>query len=221
MADMGVFISFEGIDGCGKTTQIKLLRKTLEDRGIKACITKEPGGTEAGKIIRKMLLDSRLFLDSYTQLFLFVADRVQNLNEVIRPALEAGKWVLCDRFVESTLAYQGYGLGIDLGYIDYIHREVIGNTWPNVTFVLDCPVEVAKYRLERRRGESMAQNGISCDRYETKTLEFQEKLRKGYLELVERDPERIIRVDGSKTETEVHALVLRFLEEKKLWPLGI
>ena len=218
---MGVFISFEGIDGCGKTTQIELLSRFLEMQGIKTCVTKEPGSTEAGRVIRKMLLDESLRLDKYSQLFLFVADRVQDLNEVIRPALKSGKWVLCDRFVESTVAYQGYGLGIELDYIDYIHRKIVGNTWPDLTLVLDCPVEMAKSRVEIRGKKPFVRDRSSADRYESSTVEFKQMLRKGYQEIVSKNPDRIVSIDASYGIDEVHRAIVEALKRKRLWPLEI
>lgn len=216
---MGIFITFEGIDGCGKSTQVKLLDHALKEKKIETCVTMEPGGTEAGKIIRNILLGSEFSVDRYAQLFLFVADRAQHLEEVIRPALMSGKWVLCDRFVESTVAYQGYGLGLNKDFINLLHKEILGDTWPDLTFVLDCPVSVARLRLKTRRGETAElTSGKGDDPYETASLEFQERLRQGYLDLARKYPKRIALIDGSEDPKQVHLSIIKIIEKKKLWP---
>ncbi len=217
---MGVFITFEGVDGCGKSTQIELLDRELKKGGISTCVTREPGGTEAGDSIRKILLAPGRNLDTYAQLFLFMADRVQHLQEVIRPALKEGRWVLCDRFVESTLVYQGYGLGVNLNFIEYLHEEIIENTWPDITIILDCPVGIARERLRARSGIiSDHVTGVAHDRYEGASQEFQNRLRKGYVDLANRSPERIRLIDGTADPEEVHYKVVVELKKKNLWPL--
>ena len=216
---MGVFITFEGIDGCGKSTQIKLLDRKLKEKGVRTLVTREPGGTEAGWRIRELLINTEVCLDKYTQLFLFMADRIQHLEEIIRPSLLDGIWVLCDRFVDSTLAYQGYGLGVKLEFIENLHREIVKDTWPDITVVVDCPVSVARKRLElRERGVPGCSSDGEHDRYEGASAQFQERLREGYLEIVKRFPERAFLVDGSRDIGTVHIDIINALKKKKLWP---
>ncbi len=219
---MGVFLTFEGIDGCGKSTQIELLRRKLKEKHVETCVTREPGGTEAGRLIRKILLGTSCNINEYAQLFMFLADRVQHLEEVIRPALKEGRWVLCDRFVESTVAYQGYGLGVSIDFIQYIHREILNNTWPDATLLIDCPVKEARKRLKiRLKGPAGGTKSDFDDRYEKRSFEFQERLRNGYLELAKRHPERIFLLDGTKDPHVVHKEIVRVLHKKKLWPSEI
>ncbi len=216
---MGVFITFEGIDGCGKSTQIKLLDRKLKEKGVRTLVTREPGGTEAGCRIRQLLISTEVCLDKYTQLFLFMADRVQHLEEVIRPSLRNGIWILCDRFADSTIAYQGYGLGVKLELIENIHREILKDTWPDITVVLDCPVSMARKRLElRERAVPGCPSDVGYDRYEGASAKFQEKLRKGYLEIVKRSPDRAFVVDGSRDVGTVHSDIINTLKKRKLWP---
>ena len=160
-----MFITFEGIDGCGKSTQISRFEKTLKEKGIPSVVTREPGGTKIGQTIRKILLDlDNAHMAPLAELFLYAADRAQHVSEVINPALEAGKWVISDRYFDATTVYQGVVLGRHEKLIEQLNREATLGCKPDITFLLDCPAEVA---LQRR-----AKRGKKGDRFERKTLDL-------------------------------------------------
>ena len=176
-----MFITFEGIEGCGKTTQIKRLTKRLEDSGIQFISTLEPGGTRIGQDIRRLLLDSRnSHLSPMAELILYAADRAQHVEEIIRPALEQGKWVICDRFFDATVAYQGGGRGLDMDLIMTLNSKVTKGLRPDITLLLDCPPEMGIERALKRNNAS-AQDGQ--DRFEREKMEFHKKVRNAYLEI--------------------------------------
>lgn len=198
---MSVFITFEGIEGCGKTTQIGLLASHLDRVGRPFLLTREPGGTRVGKKIRLILLSSEsVGLDPGAELFLYVADRVQHYRQVIAPALREGKAVLCDRFADATTVYQGYGRGLDLAWIEEIHARALENVKPDLTFLLDLPVEVGLERAWKR----LERNQNQEDRFEKEALDFHRRIREGYLALARREPRRILVLDGMKDERSLH-----------------
>jgi dTMP kinase len=206
-----VFITFEGIEGCGKTTQVERLGRFLEEHRIPHTVTREPGGTRLGGYIRRILLDrDHGEMEGLTELLLYAADRAQHVAEVIRPALAAGRWIVCDRFADATTAYQGYGRGQDLGLIRRLNLAATQGAWPDLTVLLDCPVEVGLERARRRvlAGESPARE----DRFERQVLDFHLRVREGYRRLAEEDPARIRVMDATMGPDRVHQMVLRLLE---------
>jgi dTMP kinase len=205
---MGLFITCEGIEGCGKTTQLELLGRALTRRGIACTLTREPGGTPAGEAIRRLFLHSASAeLLPLTELLLITAARVQHVERVIRPALQAGRVVVCDRFCDATAAYQGYAGGIPLETIDGCHRLFLDGMAPDLTLLFDCPVEVG---LGRSRARNRA-DGIEQTegRFEAKDDAFHEKVRRGYLALARRFPGRFVVLDAGDTIDGLHGQVCR------------
>ena len=205
----GKFIVFEGVEGAGKTTQIQqtaewLQNKYGKDRSI--AIAREPGGTKLGKQIRQLLLeDPTSWVGNRTELLLYGADRAQHVEEIIRPQLEQGNIVLCDRFTDSTIAYQGYGRGFDLDEIDRVNQLATGGLQSDLTCWLDLDVEIGLQRV-LRRGKP--------DRMEQATLDFHQRVRQGYQELANSYPNRIVRIDANQSEvavqTEIQAILTRW-----------
>ena len=187
----GRFITFEGIEGCGKTTQIDLLRRYLEEAGRSVRVTREPGGTKIGEAIRGILLDpEHSAMCSPAELLLYAASRAQHVHEVIRPAMEAGTDVLCDRFADSTAAYQGAGRGLDEAALHQLHAFGAGGLAPDLTVLIDLPVEEG---LRRARGRGRS------DRIEQESLAFHGRVREGFLRLADMEPGRIKIVDGMQS----------------------
>lgn len=205
---MGLLITFEGIEGCGKTTQIAHLTSFLERSHHPFLLTREPGGTALGEQIRQILLSSAHDpIEPMAELFLYAAVRVQHLRQIILPAMGEGKTVLCDRFADATLAYQGYGRGLDLAWIEKIHARGMENIKPDLTFLLDLPVEEGLKRAFRR----MEQQASKEDRFEKEALDFHRRVREGYLQLARREPARIILLDGRKDEQTLHREIVALL----------
>lgn len=186
----GLFITFEGADGCGKTTQLNLLAEFLRKKGFEVIITREPGGKGLGEKIREILLNYDGDVSANCEAFLFLADRAQNIDIVVKPAIESGKIVLCDRHTDSTIAYQGYGRGVDLERAKMLNKIATSGIIPDLTFVFDIDVET-----------SMSRVGKNKDRMESAGIEFHEKVRKGYLEIAKQEPERV-KVINSKDSIE-------------------
>ncbi|NVM25311.1 MAG: dTMP kinase [Desulfobacterales bacterium] len=194
-----MFITFEGIDGCGKSTQVSRFESTLKERGVSFIVTSEPGGTKIGQAIRKILLHvDNAHIVPLAELFLYEADRAQHVSEVIRPALEAGKWVICDRYSDATTVYQGVVLGHHEKLIEQINREATLGCQPDITFLLDCPAEVGLERIAKRD-----KNDKKRDRFERKTLDFHIKIRYGYLTLANRYKDRFRIIDSTLPEDRV------------------
>lgn len=193
-----MFITFEGIEGSGKSSVMDLVANSLLDREQMPLLTREPGGNSLGRMLRPVLLSARSsFLSSNAELYLFLADRAQHVAEVIRPALEGGQTVLCDRYTDSTIAYQGYGRGMDIGDLEYLCRLAAGNLMPDRTILLDLPVAAGIARAGERNKN--AGTIISEGRFESESLEFHERVRRGYLELARLNPERITVIDASRS----------------------
>ncbi len=209
-----MFITFEGIDLSGKSTQAQLLMKRLrEERGAGGGVPevrflREPGGTPISERLREILLDRKnTAMHPWTELFLFSAARAQLVAEVIRPALDRGEIVVCDRFYDSTTAYQGYGRGLDLETVRRINTAAANGTDPDLTIVVDIPVE----EIGRRRSAS----GLGTDRMESAGRDFFERVRKGYAEIQHREPHRVVRVDGARTVEEVGQDVWRAVTRRR------
>lgn len=207
-------ITFEGGDGTGKSTQIRALENYLIQSGRLCLTTCEPGGTGLGILIRKLLLEVGEYqIASGTELFLYLADRAQHVSEIILPALGAGKIVLCDRFTDSTLAYQGYGRGLDLKRLRQLNSIASGEAQPDLTFLLDCPVECGLARTARRSSEKTTSRE---DRFEREEIEFHEKVRAGFLEMAQAEPARFRVIDASGSIERVTADIRRIVDQEVL-----
>ena len=205
---MSFFITFEGIEGCGKTTQIELLATFFQKIHRPYLLTREPGGSPLGRRIREILLTPHNGrIEPLAEYFLYAADRVQHLREVILPALRRGEVVLCDRYFDATMAYQGYGRGLDLKWLEAIHRWAMENVTPHLTYLLDLPVEVGLQRALTRMG----QTALREDRFEREALDFHRRVREGYLSLARQDPQRFIVLDGMRDPLSLHQEVLAHL----------
>ncbi|MFH0844603.1 MAG: dTMP kinase [Pseudomonadota bacterium] len=190
-----MFITFEGIEGCGKTTQITRLARRLEGYRIPFIKTFEPGGTGIGKTIRQILLDSRnVTLSPLAELSLYAADRAQHVEEVIEPALCQGKWVLCDRFMDATVAYQGIARGLDMSLIKILNERVTKGIRPDITFLMDCPEDVGLERALKRNRLTLKDDQ---DRFEKEEIHFHKKVREGYLQLARNDSKRVVVMDAN------------------------
>nr|WP_028320421.1 dTMP kinase [Desulfatiglans anilini] len=179
-----MFITFEGIEGCGKSTQARRLARRLEERGVPTLFTIEPGGTRIGGDIRRILLDARNWdLSPLAELFLYEADRAQHIFEVIDPAREAGQWIVCDRFYDATTVYQGYARGQDPLFVASLNRTATRGLTPDITFLLDCPVGAALARARQREAEVNPAGPSGQDRFEKESEAFHQSVREGYLAL--------------------------------------
>jgi dTMP kinase len=211
---MSRLISFEGGDGSGKSTQLKLLADYLSSQGHPCVCTREPGGTNLGKLIRKVLLEvGDEPIASQTEIFLYLADRAQHIQQVIQPALAGGDIVLCDRFTDSTLAYQGYGRGTDLDVLRQMNSIASGGMVPDLTLLLDCPVKLGLSRTAWRMEEQRATESRE-DRFEREEVEFHERVREGFLDLARAEPGRIHVLDASGPIQDVHEQIKNIVERK-------
>ena len=194
---MACFVTFEGIEGCGKTTQIRSLANRLGLLGTPHILTREPGGCAISDQVRTILLNAdNSAMAPLTELLLYAASRAQHMTEVITPALSAGKVVLCDRFTDATAAYQGYGRGIDMSLVTQLNRLATGDIKPDLTVLLDCPVETGLGRAVARINST---SGDREERFELESLQFHQRVRNGYLRLAEEEPERFVVIDGSQS----------------------
>lgn len=205
----GLFITLEGPEGSGKSTQIRLLAQRLQAVGHEVVLTREPGGTPAGEVIRHLLQHNAAGenLCAAAETLLFSASRAQLVHEVIVPALERGAAVLCDRFADSTTAYQGYGRGFDPEELTHLHRFALGDHWPDVTLLLDVPTEVGLARIHARADH--AEEGL--DRMEREAQAFHVRVAQGFRLLAARYPERFRTVDASGPPEDVHAAIVAIL----------
>ena len=203
---MGLFITMEGPDGAGKTTQIDLLRDYLSGKGYDIIVCREPGGTPISEAVRQVILNKDFTeMGNMTELLLYAAARAQLMEEVIRPALLEGKIVICDRFVESSAVYQGIGrnMGIDLVY--QVNQFAIGDTVPDLTIMIDLNAEIGISRKKKQ---------TELDRMEREALDFHERVVDGYRQLSQLFPERIYKVDGSRTIEEIHQNIVVQVNKK-------
>lgn len=206
---MSLFITFEGPDGSGKTTQIELLAERLRDQGHEVLITREPGGTSIGDQIRAVVHDVKnVEMRRETEFLLYSASRAQLVRQVIRPHLGRGGTVLCDRFADSSMAYQGYGRELDLDMVRCITQFATGGLCPDLTVYLDLPVEVG---LQRKESAHAAQAG-EWNRLDQQTLDFHQQVRQGYLKMAEADPDRWLAVDAAQSIPETQAAIRARLE---------
>ena len=196
----GLFITFEGADGCGKTTQLNLLKKYLENKNYEVILTREPGAVGLGERVRDILLNYEGEVSDRCESFLFLADRAQNIDMIVTPAVDNGKIVLCDRHTDSTVAYQGYGRGLDIKQINMLNNLATNGRKPDLTFVFDVDIETSMKRV-----------GNEKDRMENAGMEFFNRVRHGYLELSKQEPERIKVIDSTKSIEDVFEQVLKII----------
>ena len=195
-----MFITFEGADGCGKTTQIKLIDEYLRSKGYKTLLTREPGSKGLGEKIREILLNYDGEVSSRCESFLFLADRAQHVDCIIKPALQEGTIVLCDRHTDSTVAYQGYGRGLDIEEIKKLNALATGGLKPDLTIVFDVDIETSQSRI-----------GKNKDRMESAGIEFFKKVREGFLEIAKEEPERVKVINSSDTIENIHKKVVELI----------
>lgn len=204
----GRFITFEGGEGCGKSTQVQRLKEALERRGIPVLLTREPGGTRLSELIRGLLKDEREDPPcDRSELLLFLAARAQLVRNVIRPALAAGTWVISDRFSDSTFAYQGYGRGLPLDVLRLANDFACEGLTPDRTLLLDVDAETSHARMRRREAATQT----TADRIEQAGEAFHARLRQGFLEMAAQEPARIVKIDASGTPDEVGERVWKSL----------
>lgn len=208
-----MFISFEGIEGSGKTTQIQLLAKALQAKSLKVLVTREPGGTKISDQIRKILLDAdNKNMVPNCELLLYYAARAQHLEEQILPSLKTGMIVLCDRFVDATIAYQGFARGLDRKILDDLEKIVLKNFKVGQSFLLDLPVEVGLKRA-RERAQKLSQ-GDREERFENEVIEFHHRVRDGYLKIAAKEPDRFHVIDAMQDINVMHQEILKFVEKR-------
>jgi dTMP kinase len=203
----GRFITIEGGDGAGKTTQAVMLAAAIERAGVAARLTREPGGSPGGEAVRKLLLDSRSDdWDAIGEALLLVAARRDHVKALIAPTLAGGIWVVCDRFVDSTLAYQGYGRGVDLVQLAALHRFALGDFVPDLTVILDVAVEIAEARSAARAEVQ--------DRFEGLDRGFRKRVRHGFRQIAEAEPDRCVLIDATSDPQQVHCSVLAVVKNR-------
>lgn len=198
----GLFITFEGADGCGKTTQLMLMAKYLKELGAEVLVTREPGAKGLGEKLREILLNYDGEVSSQAEAFLFLADRAQHMDIIIKPAVVTGKIVLCDRHTDSTVAYQGYGRGIDVSRINMLNDIATGGRKPDLTIVFDVDVETSLSRVGKEK-----------DRMENAGMDFFNRVRNGYLQIAKQEPERVKVIDATQSIEAIHIQVIKFINQ--------
>ncbi len=201
--EKGLFITFEGTDGCGKTTQIEMLKDYFEKQGRTVLLTREPGAKGLGTKLREILLNYDGEVSPVCESFLFLADRAQHVDTIIKPAVARGEIVLCDRHTDSTVAYQGYGRELDIEQIKMLNNIATSGLKPDLTFIFDIDIDTAQKRV-----------GKNKDRMESAGIEFFKRVRNGYLEIAKQEPERVKVLDGSKSIETIHNELLEILQTK-------
>lgn len=199
--EKGLFITLEGADGCGKTTQLNLLKEYLTSRGYEIVVTREPGGKGLGEKLREILLNYDGEVSDRCEAFLYLADRAQNIDTIIKPAINSGKIVLCDRHTDSSVAYQGYGREQNIDNINMLNELAVNGVHPDLTIVFDIDTETSMERV-----------GAEKDRLESAGIEFHKRVRNGYLEIAKKNPQRIKVVDASQTIEDVQRDVIKIIE---------
>ena len=213
----GRFITFEGLDGCGKTTQLEKLAAVLRAKDIDVLTTREPGGTEIGERIRAVLLDSRTNgLDPMAEMALMFASRAQQLAQVIEPALAAGKWVLCDRFTDSTEAYQGGGRQLGSDAVLQLHKVVCRGLWPDLTILMDSEVEHSVKRARRRNQAAAGGTQPDENRFEQESTAFFTRVQQAFRAIAVREPQRVAMVDARRPSEIVHPEIVGIVRERLL-----
>jgi dTMP kinase len=202
------FVTFEGCEGVGKSYQIRALREYLEGAGEDFIVTREPGGSYIAEKIREIILDAdNSDMDSVCELMLYCAARAQHLKDIVKPALSRGKLVICDRFIDSTLAYQGYARGLSEETVNVLNRYSVGECMPTLTVFLDLPPELA---FERKGGADAA------DRLEKLDIGFHNRVYEGYKKIARAEPQRFVTVDASGSKAETHQKIVNLLKERKI-----
>lgn len=217
----GKFITFEGLDGCGKSTQMERLVKVLQEENLDVITTREPGGTAIGDRIRAVVLDSRTRgLAPLAEVALMFASRAQQIQENILPALERGTWVLCDRFTDSSEAYQGGGRGLGSEAILTLHRVLCGGLQPDLTILMDSDVSASVSRA-RRRNQQQKTNESAADenRFETESRAFFTRVREKYLEIAAREPRRVALIDARPSADRTHTRIVQVVRDRLLEPV--
>lgn len=203
----GRFVSFEGGEGAGKSTQVRLLADALTQKGIRCLSTREPGGSPGAETIRELLVQGEVGRwDPMSEALLHFAARRDHVANVIEPALCAGTWVICDRFTDSTVAYQGFGQGLEISLIHDLHRTAVGDLWPDLTVILDIPVADGFGRVANR--------STDIDRYERMDSQFHTRLRDGFLEIARKNVERCAVIDAQPPVDVVHQDVVALIEQR-------
>lgn len=204
----GYFITFEGVEGAGKSTQAKLLYQYLIDNGKEAILTKEPGGTKTGQKIRQILLEKTdEIFPPVAELMLYEADRNFHIHNLIKPSLQQGRYIICDRFTDSTLAYQGYARGLNINLIKQLNEIATEGIKPDITFLIDIPVEEGLKRIKQIR---------QADRIEDEDIQFHKRLREGFLKIAENEKDRIVVLDGLETPDNIFKKVIEILKNRNI-----
>ena len=213
----GYFITLEGIEGSGKTTQVPSLTECIHELGYDVLVTREPGGSELAEKIRAILLDpGSSALVPLAELFLYLADRAQHVQEVIRPALKAGQVVLCDRYADATVAYQGHARGLGAEMVAELNRYATGGLEPDLTLLFDLPVEIGLARAKERI-DRLESGAPTEDRFEQEAMDFHQRVRDGYLALAGANPIRYEIIDASRTPEQIEQSI-RYVTEARLVP---
>jgi len=199
---MSLFVTFEGIEGCGKSYQSRILYKRLLKSGTPVILTVEPGGTPLGDAVRNLLKKSRFPISPAAELFLFNASRSQHVKDVIKPALEAKKVIICDRYTDSTVVYQGYGRGLDITQVKQINSIGAQGIMPDITFLLDLPVQSGLERKKNRHN----------DRFDAEEIAFHERIRRGFLDLAARNNKRWLVIDGLQSRKRISEIIWNKIE---------
>jgi dTMP kinase len=208
-----MFITLEGIEGCGKSTQSRMIETYLHSKGLKVTQTLEPGGSNLGTTLRQILLDPKNNdITGLTELFLYLADRSQHVSSVIRPALDRGEVVLCDRFADSTVVYQGYGRGLDPKLLHQLNEVAVDTTWPDLTLLLDLDPEIG---LKRALTRNLQDNKHTTEgRFEAESLAFHTRIREGYLTWAALNRKRFVVIDASGTKDATFEAIRQVIEDK-------
>ena len=204
----GYFITFEGIEGAGKSTQSVMLHKYLIEKNRKVILTKEPGGTKTGRKIREILLShSEEIFPPVAELFLYEADRNFHVHNLIKPKINKGYTVICDRFTDSTLAYQGYARGLDIDFVKRLNSTASENIKPDITFLIDIPVEEGLKRIQKTRER---------DRIEKEEIDFHKKLREGFLKIAQEEKDRIVVLNGLEPAEKIFSQIIEILKNRNI-----
>jgi dTMP kinase len=208
----GFFITLEGIDGCGKSTQLEMLAEALKQRGFDILTTRQPGGTDIGKSIRALMSKEHNRLAPLAEVLLMMADRAQHVSETIKPNLEAGRIVISDRYADSSVAFQGYGRGLDIAVVEELNALATGNLLPDLTLLFELDRQAARERLDNR---AETETDLSAMKgFDAEKAEFHLRVREGYLQLATKHPERIRMIDAAGTIAEVHEKTLAIVLER-------